>query len=90
MYTKNLSASTLNILSCVLCAQAYDTLSQTTLRRKYDESIKPDLYRVLGVPRTANLRQIIVAYRKLARSNHPDKGIQRFMHLFESVLNFTE
>ena len=32
------------------------------------------IVRVLGVARSANLREIIVAYRKLARANHPDKG----------------
>jgi len=53
---------------------AYDTLSDEALRRKYDEAIKPDIYRVLGVSRAATLREIIVAYRKLARVSHPDKG----------------
>lgn len=60
-------------------------MSTTSLRRKYDETIKPDLYQVLGVDRTANLRQIIVAYRKLARSNHPDKGEHNWLVCFKSI-----
>jgi curved DNA-binding protein len=54
--------------------QAYDVLSEETSRRKYDAVIKPDLYKVLHISRTATLREIIISFRKLARTHHPDKG----------------
>lgn len=34
---------------------------------------KRDYYKILGVPRDANKRQITKAYRKLAQEFHPDK-----------------
>lgn len=35
---------------------------------------RPDLYAVLGVPRTATTAELTVAYRRRARMTHPDAG----------------
>jgi DnaJ family protein C protein 3 len=42
-------------------------------QRLLKNSNKRDYYKVLGVPRDANKRQITKAYRKLAQEFHPDK-----------------
>ena len=34
----------------------------------------PDYYKTLGVPRTATADEIKKAFRKLARTHHPDAG----------------
>ncbi len=38
------------------------------------ETIRPDPYAVLGVPRDASEVEVQAAYRRLVRSEHPDKG----------------
>ena len=42
-------------------------------QRLLKNSNKRDYYKILGVPRNANKRQITKAYRKLAQEFHPDK-----------------
>lgn len=37
-------------------------------------SERPDLYAVLGVPRTATAAELTAAYRRRARTTHPDAG----------------
>ena len=37
-------------------------------------SSRPDLYAVLGVPRTATTEELTAAYRRRARTTHPDAG----------------
>ena len=36
-----------------------------------------DYYEVLGVPRTANQKEITSAFRKLARKHHPDLNAEQ-------------
>ena len=54
-----------------------------------------DYYEVLGVPRTANQKEISTAFRKLARKHHPDlnagdkKAEARFKELSEACLLYT-
>jgi len=38
--------------------------------------VKKDYYETLGVPRTADEKEIKAAYRRLARKYHPDPGPQ--------------
>lgn len=38
------------------------------------ETTRPDPYAVLGVPRDASEEEVRAAYRRLVRSEHPDKG----------------
>jgi len=45
-------------------------LQKAQQRQKLSES--RDYYKILGVPRTANKRDIIKAYRKAAQKWHPD------------------
>jgi DnaJ like chaperone protein len=57
----------------------FSTAEYRSVRARFVPADKTDPYKVLGVPRDADLDEIKLRYRKLMRENHPDKAIARGM-----------
>lgn len=70
---------------CKIEPQTMRAFSSPTLDHTHNALVlsisghRPDLYTILEIPQDADLRQIVKAYRKLARVHHPDKGGEQYM-----------